>query len=775
MAIERDKEIAFHKAGTLDSVTRWINSHDEGLAEWLKNVRRAYQSDRLDVPDEDRVVVVLLRDQDRGGTARIGVLDVGGATLEDLEKWRVWDDPEASSRGSGFVEETTQGNGGKAYMFRMFDGQARFLALAETVRNCIGFEGLVPSVERGTPGFMPSVSEGCQVSGAHWKTELERALIGYDMEFGELPVEVRRVLEKRQRFTLVEGEAPVNLFRGRVPLDLIDKVLRHDQSTLAVEQMKIFAFHNARPLNDCRPLTLEIIPPYPGLEGPFVFDIPSDLPDEDGVIQSTTIGNTKPTGRLTLYTSRRNMYMAHKQLRPRWKMSYRAGHQMLGAKSIAEIAPAAPGAEFIYGQIELVALAAYAELGRVRPKEGPLVSAVDLFTAEKIRELAKKINEQRRHELDASLLDDVHRENRLLDQFKNRFMPAVIFGENGRGAEADGGGRGGGQHERGTTPDSIELNWAEDAPLRVGRGVPVHLPTLLSPRVKDQDGKTVSGVKVEWITEDGGIARADSDGWLTGRRKGITILRAKVSGAAIYSQEIVVDIWLVDHVLLTPRSVELKVGGQQTVTAEVTNDEGHRATDVLLKWEHDADDPLVIRINQYGKVFGNRVGQTSVTAGAEGVDGEIVQARVRCDIEVKPNLEDQNPGNGFPRLLLTDRDTDPFTGEVRPGSPDQPALWQEVWDEQNNIWWLNLQSDDAAFAFEKRTNTPEFWRMFHAQQLVQMVVQVHMKHEFTEKGQDEKPEPWGNHKQATDIFEVTLKPAMWEDLRPYVNTGGGLE
>jgi hypothetical protein len=46
MSIERDEQIRFHELGTLTSVTRWIRSHDEGVAEWLKNARRAYQPDR---------------------------------------------------------------------------------------------------------------------------------------------------------------------------------------------------------------------------------------------------------------------------------------------------------------------------------------------------------------------------------------------------------------------------------------------------------------------------------------------------------------------------------------------------------------------------------------------------------------------------------------------------------------------------------------------------------------------------------------------------------
>lgn len=116
MTIERTDPIQWHAEGTLRAVTRWIASHDEGLSELLKNTRRAYQVDRLNVSEDHRAAVVLLHDgePDKGKPARIGVLDVGGATLEDADAWSIWHDPDASSRRSGVDEEETQGNGGKA-------------------------------------------------------------------------------------------------------------------------------------------------------------------------------------------------------------------------------------------------------------------------------------------------------------------------------------------------------------------------------------------------------------------------------------------------------------------------------------------------------------------------------------------------------------------------------------------------------------------------------------------------------------------------------------
>lgn len=469
----------------------------------------------------------------------------------------------------------------------------------------------------------------------------------------------------------------------------------------------------------------------------------------------------------------------HKVLRPRWRLSYRSSREMLGSKSVSEIAPATPGAEFIYGQVELEALGAYATTGRVRPKDGPLVQAVDMFVSDKIRELARQINDRRRHEQDSNELDDVHRENRVLDRFKNKFMPTEGFGGDGnRGKNSHGSGPQPPQPpppiEYGTVPTVIEFGWATDRPLRIGSGVSIRLATILRIRVRDDMGLSVPGIELQWKIEDEQIARVEG-GVLKGRHGGSTTICARIAGTNICSPSLTLEIWVVDHVLLTPRTLELMLGTKETITAEVTNDRGERATDILLEWEHDADDSLIVRISPFGAVFGNRVGRTSISAGARGINDEPVWARVRVDTEVKPNPEVPKEGSGFPQLLLTDRDIDPFTGEVRSGSPDSPTLWQDVFDLINNIWWLNLQSEDAAFAFEKRPQDPKFGRMFHAQQTVDMVVQVHMQQEFTAKGEEERPDLWLIHKQAFERNQINLKQAMWEELKDYVETGRGLE
>jgi hypothetical protein len=177
MSIERDSTIRFHESGTLISVTRWIRSHDEGIAEWLKNTRRAYQPDRAKVDEKHRAALLVFRDADAKGAARIGLLDVGGASLEDVTAWSTWQDPTASSRGSGRPEEDTQGNGGKAYMFKLFTGVSRILGVRERKLNCKGFDGPPQTVERGTPGFIPNAASARDLPDASWEIELQRALV----------------------------------------------------------------------------------------------------------------------------------------------------------------------------------------------------------------------------------------------------------------------------------------------------------------------------------------------------------------------------------------------------------------------------------------------------------------------------------------------------------------------------------------------------------------------------------------------------------------------
>jgi hypothetical protein len=771
MPIERNEPIHFHEKGTLEAVTRWIAAHHDGVAEWLKNVRRQYQVDRANVAENHRVAALLLQDSRDGKPARIGVLDVGGATLEDVTAWSTWQDTSASHRGSGLQEEETQGNGGKAYMYRLFDGPARILGIRDRHRNCKGFDGEVGTVERGTPGWMPNLAAGRDVQISSFEAELRHALEPYGLSIADLPAPLRTAIAARKSFTLVEGEGPLTIYKGQIEADeFIAKVVRHEQATLCLEQVDVFTFHNGRVLNDGKKLELPQIFPYPGIDSPAVDEIPDQLELDNGRTVSTTEGGTKPKGRLILHTSLENMPNAYRNLRPRWQIVYRTRHQMIGSKPISELAPATPGAAFIYGTVELPALEpAYVEHGRRRPKDGPLVEALDRFISEKIRALAHEINARRRQELDDKALDQVHKENRKLDEFKNRFLPS--FGE---GDGGDGDGKGGGRRKPphygprpvdwGTEPEVVNYEVPEQG-LNIGKGISVGLRAMLKVNVRDRTGRPVRAA-VEWMTNDPHVATFSKGDQLDTHAKGTCQVWARAKGTKIEGPRVSVQVWAVDHILLTPRTLDIPLGKREQITAEVTDDEGRRSTNVLLEWLHDAEDQLTVLIDRSGMVTANRLGRTAVTAGAGGV-----WARIPVELRIVANPEEQGRGTGFPQLLITGRDEDPATGQIREGDPDQPALWQEASDYIHNVWWLNLQSPDAAFVFRQRSAQATLWRTYHAEKLMEMVVQVWMTDEFSRKGESQRPEFWAAHQAAIDRHRVRTVGQMWKRLESYVASG----
>lgn len=771
MTIERDRHIRFHELGTLDAVTRWVSRHDEGIAEWLKNARAATRADRGKVAEQHRVAVLLLRDHDSHGPARIGLLDVGGATLKDVTLWSVWQDPEASTRKSTLEDEGNQGNGGKAYMYRMFAGTARLLGVHAGRRNCKGFEGPPGSVDRGTPGFIPDAPRG-RDHEVDWRSEVDKALDPYGLRLTKLPAEVQAAIKERQAFTLVEGVDPVGLTKGRVQAEsLVAAVLRHEQSTLAVQQMRLYVAHDGKVLNGGKPCALEEIAPYPGIHIRNI-EVPSELKTGDGRVVSTTEGGTKQAGVLQIRTSKENMLQSHRVLRPRWRLTYRTEAQMVGSKPIPELLPATPGSYFVYATLTLPALEpAYVDLGRRRPKDGPLVEAVDAWAAEELRAVAKQITDKRRAELDDKTLDEVHEENRRLDRFKNRFLPSE--GEDrGEGREGKGAGAGGRAAEvradiveTEAVPAKVDLAFSGEV-LRVGRGVAIDLADVLGPRVRDAQGNPVQA-DVTWHL-DGPAARAEGSE-LSGVECGRATVWAAVEGTAAESRRVPLEVWNVAAVELSPGELELRVGGRRQVTAKVTSDMGEQAEDVLLEWRVHGEDKLAVRVRPNGWVSGNRLGEGKVLAGAG--DRKTGAWSKPVPFKVGPAEEKPQHGAGFPRLLLTGRDVDPATGQRREGDPDSPALWQEVTDYYNNVWWINLSSPAAAFAFNQRQEQPELWRTFHVQCLIGMITQVYMQQEFTKRGDAESKEHWGIHRDALWRHEAYVTNQMWGRLQPYVATG----
>ena len=455
----------------------------------------------------------------------------------------------------------------------------------------------------------------------------------------------------------------------------------------------------------------------------------------------------------------------------RWTITYKTKTEIVGTISVGEILSQwVPASQFIYGEVSIDALSPdYVKLGRDRPNEGPLLIALNAFVHDKIIELAKEINKKREQHFDDNYLDEVHEENKLLDRWKNKILSEIVEGITG---PSEGGlGEGNALEGRKIRSPPTPLEWGDEPTkidvakekLILGRGIKFHLATILKPSARDYNDNPVSGVNFGWWSDNHTIVRFSvfSDE-IECLQKGSCNIGVKIQGTNIYAK-IPIEVWEVEHILLTPRKLEIPLGNRKKMIAEVTNDVEEKNTNVLLNWKHDAIDQLIVRISPKGIITGNRVGKTVVYAGA----GDVL-SKIGSEIEVVQNPNLKQKGRGFPKLLMTERDVDPDTGTVRNGDVDKPALWQEFSDVRHNIWWINMHNPQSSFAFKAGD---AFWRMFHAEKLIDMVVQALMQNEFTQKGDEEEPKHWGDHKFIMDGFANDVVQAMWNKLVSYVEKG----
>lgn len=781
------ERLPIHDLGTLRGLTRWIGSHVEGVAEWIKNVGLAYQEGRANVKPEHRCAVLLFKDSDKKNPSRIGVLDVGGLSFEDVKSWSVWNDPDAASRG-GPKHEETQGNGGKAYSYQMFCGPSYMLGVQEKKQNQVGFIGKHNSLERGFPRYYPATENVVWQKGDklnpgrderdiqidNWQDMLVSELVPFKSGLYNLPSEVIDALKERESFTIAVGENAIEWSDGVSNVkNFIKQLLLHSQSQRAVQQVNFYVIHNGKILFNGKPLKLEDIEPFPSFEGPFEYQIPEILLASDGHQVNTKKSSTgkHPQGKITIYTSKISMEASYKTLKPRWIVNYRTQYENVGQKYISEIVPGTPGSHYIYATVDLDSLNPDSvDSGRKRPNDTRLVSAVDLYLAEKITEIATRISALERQDVSKKVLKKIEKEHEFLNKLKNEFLPpegGLEFGKK----SGEGKGKGGKNQQGfkyGSIPSTIKL--ATNS-LKMAQGVTINLTSILRPTIRDENDLPVK-TDIIWKTDRNDIISLDNNGNCKAVRKGICDIIIKIKGTDICAEPVKLEIVKLKDVFLSPRELNIKLSHSKQIIAQISTDEDKRYSDVILEWQHDASDQNLIKISPRGYVFGNKIGTTSVNAGSNSEDG--IWANNWVSVEITPSKDTGKGGSGFPTLKLTDcGEIDPFTGREREGDPDAPALWQEWHDQRHNIWWLNLQSKDAHYAYDEyEKGNQKIWRIFYAKILVEMVVQAHLQFEYSAKKEGEAKALWSDHKNYYDRKYVELTKGMWEKyLEDYVRGG----
>jgi hypothetical protein len=417
--------------------------HVKGLAEWIKNSSDAYT--RNDIPDSEQFIILRFQAKAGNRPSSFACLDFVGMTAGDIDQaFKRWGDRRAAARGTGKRMLGGHGNGGKFYMRQMFR-ESYFITYKDGLLNVFGFniKKKYGYAEGQNQKRMP-VSTALAVAGIA-ETEIPEAAR-------------KRWAKSSVGFTIVIGEGPDKLKQWSSQIKEIASRLKiHPQSRRLVKYKQVLV---AIPPHPAIQLLTDPILPKQGFEGPYVFEIPAQLPSSGESISMRSKGYDN--GQLTIWTSSEPFGRGgDRSALNSIDVLGEAG--CIGSYRMNELGylrnPAQ--AEFLYGEC-LCPLLEDPKDDCVRNDREKLVdnektAALIAWIRERVDEVAVKIAEEEGKEKKRADLKDSSVLNQLLDKWKNRFI-SKLFAEvfagpgtgDGFGGSGDGGQPAGGEGGKGS-------------------------------------------------------------------------------------------------------------------------------------------------------------------------------------------------------------------------------------------------------------------------------------------------------------------------------------
>ena len=94
-------------------------------------------------------------------------------------------------------------------------------------------------------------------------------------------------------------------------------------------------------------------------------------------------------------------------------------------------------------------------------------------------------------------------------------------------------------------------------------------------------------------------------------------------------------------------------------------------------------------------------------------------------------------GRRLPRILISEIDTDPETGEGVKFSGEIPPVWQRPVDADRNIWWINSASPMARMYLDQAKgygyNSRE-WKAYYLERIIEVMVKIAVEYAVYEGG-----------------------------------------
>jgi hypothetical protein len=714
-----DDDALIHEVGAIKLLCTAFVSHDSGLPEWLKNSADAYA--REDAAEKKRVIVVIFDYGRKNIRPSISCLDFSGMTSSMIiDNFRYWASPDAALQGAKTsAVQGGHGNGGKCYMTQMFEDYAQLYTVKQDKGNIYGVKG--GSIRFG---FIPNPKDGRDFYVSNLWHELEKVLSILRCSPNNFPNQILEALEMADGFTLVTGVGPRG-YGNKIPYrQVVGNLKEHPQMIQTLNLCKVFVFVNGEPFDRGRRLTLPRISPMKGAEETREITVPGLL--EDPISRekiSTTNGGVLPQGNLILRTSDKSMRWS---MKGRHNIIYKTTSGYIGYIGVPALDIQSPYRDRIYGECYLEALEPFKQNERARLANSPLTRALEHFISEEINRYAKEFEALDRRRIDQEEKSIVSRMNEALDRWKDRFLKEILHGIWGKN----------GQSTLDVPPPPPPLPVGKPAKLELSlshqkAGISVSFRPIL--KFFDINGNRIRTVPYRWISEDNNVAMVDDDLMIVNTfAVGQTLIYAETLDGKIKSNKAPLEIVKIHEIKIHPQEIQLLAGSRQQLEAICKLANKDETSDIYLVWTED--NPNVARVSPSGLVFGFEPGETQVTAGDDKCEAK--EPAVIKVLPIKDRGKGDQRGRGFARVLISEVDTDPDTGEHRFFSSEIPPVWQEPIDVERNIWWINSAAPLARMysdsSLEYGYNSRE-WRMYHLERYIDIMVQIALTHGPTER------------------------------------------
>jgi len=309
--------------------------------------------------------------------------------------------------------------------------------------------------------------------------------------------------------------------------------------------------------------------------------------------------------------------------------------------------------------------------------------------------------------------------NAALDRWKNQFLEEMM--EGWWGAEGEGVDTTTRPSLPAGTPTHMLLTSSHS---RAGVGVSLR-PTL---KFFDTDRKRVRPVPYSWVSSNNNVAMIDEDLLVINTFSfGATQIHAETLDGKLRSNSISLEVVHIHDIRIDPQEVELPSGSRRGFKALCTLSTGEETANVYLIW--DVDNNAIARVSSAGLVYGFEPGETQVYA----MDDHCLSKNPAI-VKVLPapgRGEGEKPGRGYPRVLISEIDPDPETGELVELSREHPPVYQRVRerDVERNIWWINSASPLARLYSDRQReygyNTRE-WRIYHLERYIEIMAKIRL-------------------------------------------------